>query len=116
MNYRLGVLGWLYDGDKIVGMVDESKLDFFMLGNYGLEDQRLALRWVQKNIASFGGDPEQVTLFGQSAGTHCILFRKIMTNRRDVHWRSPCFSRFERPIRSYHHSVLPNHSPSQVRA
>jgi len=54
-NYRLGVLGWM-----------TSKGGF--TGNYGLRDQRLALQWVQANIGNFGGDAQQVTIFGQSAG------------------------------------------------
>ncbi|KAH8881809.1 alpha/beta-hydrolase [Thozetella sp. PMI_491] len=55
-NYRLGALGFL---------VAESA---GLLGNYGLQDQILALRWVQENIEAFGGDKDKVVLFGQSAG------------------------------------------------
>jgi carboxylesterase type B len=55
MNYRLGALGFLYNGNGIEG-------------NYGFMDQVLALQWVQSNVRHFGGDPNQVTLFGQSAG------------------------------------------------
>jgi para-nitrobenzyl esterase len=60
INYRLGALGFLADP----ALADGSGQS----GDYGLEDQQAALRWVQRNIASFGGDPHNVTLFGESAG------------------------------------------------
>jgi para-nitrobenzyl esterase len=61
-NYRLGALGFLAHP----GLSRES--DRQVSGNYGLLDQIAALRWVRENIAAFGGDPSNVTLFGQSAG------------------------------------------------
>jgi para-nitrobenzyl esterase len=62
VNYRLGVLGYLAHPR----LSEESP--YGSSGNYGLLDQIEALRWVRDNIASFGGDPGNVTLFGQSAG------------------------------------------------
>jgi para-nitrobenzyl esterase len=60
VNYRLGAIGWLaheqLDGD-------------YESGNYGLLDQQAALRWVQRNIAAFGGNRGNVTVFGESAGS-----------------------------------------------
>ena len=61
-NYRVGPLGFLAHPE----LTKES--EHSASGNYGLLDQIAALRWVQKNIAGFGGDPSQVTIFGQSAG------------------------------------------------
>src|SRR5262249_15399681 len=61
VQYRLGALGFL-DLSAIGGPA------FAGSGNNGLTDQVLALRWVQQNIAGFGGDPKNVTLFGESAG------------------------------------------------
>jgi para-nitrobenzyl esterase len=65
-NYRLGTLGFME-----LGQLDPA---FAGSGNNGLRDQLCALRWIQNNIAAFGGDPEQVTLFGQSAGSMSIAF------------------------------------------
>ncbi|KYN20422.1 Esterase E4, partial [Trachymyrmex cornetzi] len=56
LNYRLGVLGYLNLYDKVA------------TGNQGLKDVIMALRWVQKNISEFGGNPDNVTIFGESAG------------------------------------------------
>jgi carboxylesterase type B len=58
INYRLGADGFLYLGPGIA--------------NHGLLDQLAALMWVQENIAAFGGDPDNVTVFGESAGAMCI--------------------------------------------
>jgi para-nitrobenzyl esterase len=60
INYRLGALGFL-------GHRSFRQNDGFV-GNWGLQDQVAALRWVRRNIAAFGGDPDNVTIFGESAG------------------------------------------------
>jgi para-nitrobenzyl esterase len=62
MNYRLGQLGFLAHSALTKESPDDAS------GNYGLMDQTAALAWVQDNIASFGGDPDNVTIFGESAG------------------------------------------------
>merc|ERR1712106_359378 len=56
INYRLGALGLLTFGNNIVS------------GNMGLKDQALAIQWVKQNIESFGGNPNQITIFGESSG------------------------------------------------
>jgi para-nitrobenzyl esterase len=62
LNYRLGVFGFLAHPSLDGGPGQQ------LSGNYGLEDQQAALRWVRRNAAAFGGDPASVTLFGESAG------------------------------------------------
>ncbi len=62
VNYRVGALGFLVHPELTHESAHHSS------GNYGLLDQIAALRWVRDNISAFGGDPERVTIFGQSAG------------------------------------------------
>jgi para-nitrobenzyl esterase len=66
VNYRLGVQGFLAT-DELRAEGDDGAV-----GNYGLQDQQLALAWVRDNIESFGGDPSRVTIFGESAGGFAV--------------------------------------------
>ena len=72
VNYRLGVFGFLAHPELTRESAHKAS------GNWGLMDQIAALHWVQDNIAAFGGDPENVTLFGQSAGAQDAGF--LMTS------------------------------------
>ena len=65
INYRLGVFGFLATADL-------AKEANGSVGNYGLLDMVAALRWVKANIANFGGDPGNVTIFGESAGSFAV--------------------------------------------
>nr|WCJ12950.1 carboxylesterase [Dendroctonus armandi] len=62
INYRIGPFGYLSTGDEVIP------------GNVGSKDQILALQWVKENIRFFGGDPDKVTIFGQSAGAASISY------------------------------------------
>jgi para-nitrobenzyl esterase len=70
-NYRLGAFGFLSNPDL---KAEDSKGS---TGNYGLQDQNLALQWVQQNIANFGGDPSRVTIFGESAGAFSVCWHLV---------------------------------------
>jgi len=66
LNYRLGVFGFLAHPELSAESAHHAS------GNYGLMDQVAALKWVHENIAGFGGDPENVTIFGESAGSTSV--------------------------------------------
>jgi para-nitrobenzyl esterase len=72
INYRLGALGYLAHpafGAEAADPDNDGDMDHAASsGNYGLMDQQLAMRWVRRNIIAFGGDPDNVTIFGESAG------------------------------------------------
>uniref|UniRef100_A0A146M4H0 Esterase FE4 n=1 Tax=Lygus hesperus TaxID=30085 RepID=A0A146M4H0_LYGHE len=78
--YRLGALGFLSFNDKILP------------GNFGLKDQALGIKWIKENIAAFGGDPESITTFGESAGgasSHSLLLSPLT---KDIVARSVAIS------------------------
>ena len=66
MNYRLGLFGFLALPEL------DSESPHHASGNYGLMDQTAAINWVQRNIAAFGGNPNDVTIFGESAGSESV--------------------------------------------
>ena len=66
-NYRLGALGFFAHPQL------DNESPHNASGNYGIMDQQAALKWVQKNIGAFSGDPSRVTIFGQSAGAESVL-------------------------------------------
>lgn len=90
MNYRLGPLGYL---DLSAFSTPDRPIE----SNLGLRDQVAALQWVQDNIAAFGGDPGNVTIFGESAGGNAVtslmvtpaaqgLFHRAIAQSSPTHW------------------------------
>ncbi|KAF2902651.1 hypothetical protein ILUMI_03536 [Ignelater luminosus] len=71
-NYRVGALGFLSTEDELIP------------GNNGLKDQNLALKWVKKNIVHFGGNPDKITVFGQSAGGASTHYHVLSPLSRDL--------------------------------
>uniref|UniRef100_A0A673CN51 Carboxylic ester hydrolase n=2 Tax=Sphaeramia orbicularis TaxID=375764 RepID=A0A673CN51_9TELE len=76
VGYRVGVLGFLSTGDSSLP------------GNYGLWDQHAAIAWVHRNIRSFGGDPENITLFGESAGGASVSFQTLSPHNKGLFRRA----------------------------
>ncbi|GLA58758.1 hypothetical protein AtubIFM54640_008863 [Aspergillus tubingensis] len=80
-NYRLGGFGFLPGKEvKDAGV-----------SNLGLQDQRQALKWVADNIESFGGDPDKVTIWGQSAGAHSVFHQMALYNGDITYHEKPLF-------------------------
>ncbi|MEO8620661.1 MAG: carboxylesterase family protein [bacterium] len=82
VNYRLGALGDLAHPEL------SAESPRHISGNYGLLDQITALRWVQRNIASFGGDPGNVTIAGESAGGLSVMYLMVAPDARPLFHRA----------------------------
>ena len=76
INYRLGLLGFFTMNDPLAP------------GNYGLWDMIEALRWIQNNIAAFGGNPNSVTIFGQSAGAAAVSLLPLIPSNKGLFQRA----------------------------
>lgn len=77
INYRLGVFGFLH-----LGSIDEQK--YAGSGNCGILDQIAALEWVKENIEGFGGDPNNITIFGESAGAMSVGILLTLPNAKPL--------------------------------
>ncbi len=83
-NYRVGPLGYLTH--------EEIQKKYGRDGNFGLDDQLTALRWVRAHIAAFGGDPDNVTLMGQSAGAISVQYLCLNPGHRGLFRRAVMMS------------------------
>ncbi|XP_065821955.1 bile salt-activated lipase-like isoform X1 [Labrus bergylta] len=72
LEYRVGTLGFLSTGDSDLP------------GNFGLWDQQAAIAWVHRNIRSFGGDPDNITIFGESAGGASVGFQTLTPHNKGM--------------------------------
>jgi para-nitrobenzyl esterase len=87
LNYRLGRAGWFAHP----ALTKEGPT-----GNYGILDQIAALKWVQANIAAFGGDPKNVTIFGESAGAISVFYLMLTPDARGLFHKAISESGFAR--------------------
>ena len=83
-NYRVGVLGYFTH--------EELQKRYGRDGNFGLDDQLTAVRWVKAHIAEFGGDPENITIMGQSAGAISVQYLSLMKDNAGLFRRAAMMS------------------------
>jgi para-nitrobenzyl esterase len=83
-DYRLGSLGFFASKE----LVAEAKSKGEPVGNYGTMDQIAVLKWVKRNIAAFGGNPNNVTIFGESAGARSVTWLMVSDPARGLFHRA----------------------------
>ncbi len=95
VNYRLGKLGFFAPRE----LSEEAAANHEPVGNYGVMDQIAALRWVKENVRAFGGDPGNVTIFGQSAGGRSVLWLMTSPAAKGLFHRAIAESAQQLPLR-----------------
>ncbi len=94
-DYRLGSLGFFAPQE----LIEEAKAKGEPVGNYGTMDQIALLKWVKKNIQAFGGDPNNVTIFGQSAGGRSVTWLMVSDAAKGLFHRAIAQSAQQSPLR-----------------
>ena len=95
VDYRLGSLGFFAPKE----LIEEAKARGEPVGNYGTMDQIAALKWVNRNIEAFGGDPDNVTIFGQSAGGRSVTWLMVSDAARGLFHKAIAQSAQQSPLR-----------------
>lgn len=95
VDYRLGSLGFFAPKE----LIEEAKAKGEPVGNYGTMDQIASLKWVKKNIAAFGGNPNNVTIFGQSAGGRSVTWLMVSDAARGLFHKAIAQSAQQSPLR-----------------
>lgn len=94
-DYRLGTFGFFASQE----LIEEAKAKGEPVGNYGTMDQIAVLKWVKNNIAAFGGDPNKVTIFGESAGGRSVTWLMVSDAARGLFHRAIAESAQQSPLR-----------------
>ena len=95
VDYRLGSLGFFASKE----LIEEAKAKGEPVGNYGTMDQIASLKWVKKNIEAFGGDPNNVTIFGQSAGGRSVTWLMVSDAAKGLFHKAIAQSAQQSPLR-----------------
>ena len=94
INYRLGPFGWFYHPS-----IQDFQTDIDKTSNFGTLDIIAALNWVKRNIIHFGGDPNNVTIFGESAGGHNVLSLLVTNKSKGLFHKAISMSGYTTTIR-----------------
>lgn len=101
-DYRLGSLGFFASKE----LIQEAKAKGEPVGNYGTMDQIAVLKWVKRNIAAFGGNPNNVTIFGESAGARSVTWLMVSDAARGLFHRAIAQSAQQSPLRGLNEKRL----------